>query len=169
MLPTLAAADVRCQVEFLTLEPRHLSFLLEALLIAEGDDSPVARDRTKMLGMHVRGISLEVAIVCASLCVAQRILSQTADVSRLNAFCLLQVRLRVACIELLCSAMGLESMKMPQNFELRNRMIACFFKSLTVRWEEVSLPPPPPNHLPIHIQPWICCRLLLWRVRHSPT
>jgi len=88
-----------------TLGPHLLAFLEEALRIAEGDEMPVVRDRTKMLGMHVRGLSLE-------------------------------VRLRIVCIELLCNAMSLEGLK-SQNGELRNQMIACFFKSLTVRWDEV--------------------------------
>ncbi|KAL1520613.1 hypothetical protein AB1Y20_022187 [Prymnesium parvum] len=52
-----------------TLGPHLLAFLEEALRIAEGDEMPVVRDRTKMLGMHVRGLSLEVRlrIVCIEL------------------------------------------------------------------------------------------------------
>lgn len=65
------------------LDAALLSFLGEALHIAEGEEAPVARERTKMLGMHVRGLSLE-------------------------------VRLRVVCIELMCNAMALEGLKLPQ-------------------------------------------------------
>ena len=50
---------------------------------------------------------------------------------------LLQVRLRVVSIELLCAAMPSEHLKSPPHAELRGRMIACFFKSLTVRSDEV--------------------------------
>ena len=136
------------QVELLSLEPRLLSFLQEALLTAEGDDLPVARDRTKMLGMHVRGISLEVVgsrwcqVVMQNIYVLAAVVCfirvQFSGFNVTAIFSLVQVRLRVACIQLLCNAMGIEGLKLPQNIELRNRMIACFFKSLTVRWEEVS-------------------------------
>jgi transformation/transcription domain-associated protein len=49
----------------------------------------------------------------------------------------LDVRLRVVSIELLCAAMPSEQLKAPAHAKLRNRMISCFFKSLTVRSEEV--------------------------------
>ena len=48
-----------------------------------------------------------------------------------------QVRLRVVSIELLCAAMSSEALKAPPHNELRGRMIACFFKSLTVRSDDV--------------------------------
>ena len=49
----------------------------------------------------------------------------------------LDVRLRVVSIELLCAAMPSDRLKTPPHSELRGRMIACFFKSLTVRSDEV--------------------------------
>ena len=49
----------------------------------------------------------------------------------------LDVRLRVVSIELLCAAMPSEQLKAPQHAYLRNRVISCFFKSLTMRSDEI--------------------------------
>jgi len=47
------------------------------------------------------------------------------------------VRLRVVAIELLCATLSYDALKAPPHVELRNQMIGCFFKSLTVRSEAV--------------------------------
>jgi hypothetical protein len=55
-----------------------------------------------------------------------------------------QVRLRVVSIELLCTAMFSEALKAHPHNELRGRMIACFFKSLTVRLVTLAAAAPVP-------------------------
>ena len=46
-------------------------------------------------------------------------------------------KLRTACIELLCTAMAWADFKTPNHADLRSRIIAMFFKSLTCRTAEI--------------------------------
>ena len=75
----------------------------------------------------------------------------------------LDIRLRVVSIELLCAAMPSELLKTTPHADLRNRMISCFFKSLTVRSDEVRVRPfqsPPLPHLTpnLHLSSSTGCR-----------
>ena len=91
----------------LPLDAAMVGVLREVLATAMDEEAAGGpRERGRMLGLHVRGVSVE-------------------------------VRLRVACIELLCAAMVYEGLKAPEHTELRNKMIAAFFRCLTVKSQHV--------------------------------
>ena len=91
----------------LPLDAAMVGVLREVLATAMDEEAAGGpRERGRMLGLHVRGVSVE-------------------------------VRLRVACIELLCAAMVYEGLKSPEHTELRNKMIAAFFRCLTVKSQHV--------------------------------
>jgi len=114
----------------LPLSKALLAVVRGALRIAEADEFPKEAQVTAGLG-GAASATQSVSLSTPETTLRGRMLGRHVRGVPIG------VRLRVVAIELLSAMLTYEALKSPPHLELRNQMISCFFKSLTVRSEEV--------------------------------